>query len=428
MVILGAGICGVSAAYFLTQCEEIQSEWNVTVIESAPLVGGTGLKSSAIMYLGPLLEKNDKDLSTEISSETVQPSMTLTQYLGEDAYDFFTVMQKEWNDIEFRNKGTVGVIEDDEQLEIANLIFGKGGRVKGAQIISDPDLIRKIEPSINPDQLKGIIYHERGATVDPYLVCHSFETRAENQGTQFLFNHTVKKLERIKNDGSKGSDTFRVHTVTSNEESRIDADVLVICTGWTAKDFAAQVDHNVPVKAMHGQMFAISCPDLKLNNNIYGLEGVTHWRKNRMKHQATRESEAPYKRITSHLYGVQLANGILKFGGDRILGDLNGKVLEDGIDDNYETVIRIFPQLKDVPILGSWSGTMPFTPDQKIICGELEENFFVLTGSGFMRGLASGKLLAQRIKKRHLKGKEGNIDSTTQYYLDQCTPKRFMEK
>eukprot|EP01084_Bolivina_argentea_P229746 387688_1 len=103
-------------------------------------------------------------------------------------------------------------------------------------------------------------------------------------------------------------------------------------------------------------------------------------------YQYTRENVKPYKRVTSHLYGVQLTNGVLKFGGDRVQADLDSFVLQDGIEENYETVTRLFPQLKNEPIIGSWGGTMPFTPDQKIICGELNPSLYVLTGSGFMRG------------------------------------------
>jgi len=64
---------------------------NITVVEKSPLVGGTGLKSSAIMWIGPLLEKAD---SQEVK-------VSLTDWLGHTSYDFLKKMEKEWEEVEF---------------------------------------------------------------------------------------------------------------------------------------------------------------------------------------------------------------------------------------------------------------------------------------------------------------------------------------
>ncbi|KNC83400.1 hypothetical protein SARC_04341 [Sphaeroforma arctica JP610] len=441
LVIVGGGICGASAAYFLSQNKTFSAEWDVALLEHDPIVGGTALRSSAIMWLGPLLEKTEIEekpngaIDVNVSQVgSTKPPMGLTQWLGEEAYLFFKTMQAEWGDVEFTDKGTIGLVETDEQLEGARAIFGADGKVRGAEIVTDKARMAEIEPAISPEQLKAIVYHPRGATVDPYMVCDAFAKRAQANGVRLLLDHAVTDIAPVE-------DSSMNYRVTCENGEQLDADVVVICTGWKAKEHAAMIGCDVPVKAMHGQMFAISHPDFKLNNNVYGLEGVTYWRKNKVKHQTTRENTAPYKRITSHLYGVQLANGVAKFGGDRVQANLDGIVLEDGIEDNYNTVTRLFPQLKGVPMLGSWSGVMPFTPDQKIICGALDDTgkAFVLTGSGFMRGLASGRLLAESITRVHVdnlpvygidtesvetKAKRDEID----FYLDDCSPQRFAKQ
>ena len=71
---------------------------------------------------------------------------------------------------------------------------------------------------------------------------------------------------------------------------------------------------------------------------------------------------------------------------------------------------------------------MPFTPDQQIICGKLSPSVFVLTGSGFMRGLASGRLLADSLKQELLKGEESQLSPLIKHYLGQCDPHRFEQK
>jgi glycine/D-amino acid oxidase-like deaminating enzyme len=41
------------------------------------------------------------------------------------------------------------------------------------------------EPILNPE-LKGAVWHERGATVDPFLVCQSFSKKAINNGVKLF--------------------------------------------------------------------------------------------------------------------------------------------------------------------------------------------------------------------------------------------------
>mmetsp|Transcript_1267 Transcript_1267/g.1496 ORF Transcript_1267/g.1496 Transcript_1267/m.1496 type:complete len:573 (+) Transcript_1267:60-1778(+) len=396
IVIVGAGICGLSTAHFLSQENK---NFDVKVLESAPMLGGTALKSSAIMFLGGLVET--KDLT----------GGNLTQWLGYAAFDFYKMMQEKWGNIDFSVKGTIGIVENEEQLAVAKKIFGPGGRVKGAEIVEDKDQIAKIEPGLKDSEtVKALVWHKHGGTVDPYLVCKSLAAKAEDQGVEIALGKEV--LYVTKEDSGY---TIRHKDIDSGRIIDEKADILVLCLGWKVREFAAMLGHTVPVRGMHGQMFAMNPTKLNLTNNLYGLEGIVYWTKNRVKHQHTRKTEEPYERLTNHLYGVQIKNGVLKFGGDRVLKDLNGKVLEDGIEANVKVVKRIFPQLKDEPIIGQWSGTMPFTPDQKIICGSLEDNLFVLTGSGFMRGVASGMLLASSILG----------DQKYEKLLKQSDPRRF---
>lgn len=118
-------------------------------------------------------------------------------------------------------------------------------------------------------------------------------------------------------------------------------------------------------------MFAVQHPSLRLNHMLYSYEGPHHWISTRDRYRATLEAEQPYKRITRHLYGNQISNGILKFGGDRVRTDLAGHVLKEGIDVSHGHICEVIPAVRSCEVLGSWSGTMPFTPDQKLILGSL---------------------------------------------------------
>jgi glycine/D-amino acid oxidase-like deaminating enzyme len=94
------------------------------------------------------------------------------------------------------------------------------------------------------------------------------------------------------------------------------------------------------------------------------------------------------------LYGNQIANGVLKFGGDRVADYLGNEVQAEGIQMSFDHICEVVPSVKECEITGAWAGTMPFTPDQKLILGALEPGLFVLTGAPFTKGAIAGKMLA----------------------------------
>ena len=65
------------------------------------------------------------------------------------------------------------------------------------------------------------------------------------------------------------------------------------------------------------------------------------------------QAHAPHTRTTRHFYGLQIGNGVLKFGGDRVRGDRAGGVLDAGIEVTRAHVAEILPALADAPLLGA---------------------------------------------------------------------------
>merc|ERR1712046_500733 len=102
--------------------------------------GDTGLRSSAIMWIGPLLEKADKKKST-------------TEWLGHRAYDLLLSINQDWEFIDFRPRGTIGIVENDEQYEYMDKIFGSNGRMANSltKIVTDKEEMKKIEPFLSSD-------------------------------------------------------------------------------------------------------------------------------------------------------------------------------------------------------------------------------------------------------------------------------------
>ena len=315
--------------------------------------------------------------------------------------------------IGFRPRGTLGLFHNAKQRATAERIFGASGRLAGAGELLTAEQVFKIEPmvqEIDGTSVVGGILHKKGATVDPWSLCAALKD-------QILQNHGVVRCSfHVASIDALADGRFRVVGQTKDgTKHTIVANQVLNCTGWQA----SQLDPKVAVEPIHGQMAAFYLPGKRLNHNLYSWEALTDWHSQKRKHRCTLDPDS-LQRNTRHFYGLQLENGMFKFGGDRIKGDHDGKVFLDGISTSVSQTHEILPVMKDAAVIGSWSGSMPFTPDQKIIMGETEPNLFVLTGSGFMRGLAAGTALGHLVC--------GTNHGLTDAMIAECDPHRFEEE
>lgn len=398
VVIIGAGICGASAAYFLS----LHDKYDIRVIDKDWLVGGAALRSSAIMFMGPLLETREND------------KISVAEWLSQLSFELMSRVHTNWENVGFRKVPMLGLIANEAEMKFAKAGF-EAGKKKNPnfpdQLLNTKQLLEK-EPLLSPELL-GAIYKPDCCTMDPYLVCNAYAKRANANGA--VFHHGIEVTDLKRTDQG-----FSIVCKRKAQETEdiVEADIVLLCAGWFDSELAAKLGHSVPVKAMHGQMFSThmhgSMPDLQ--HILFSYEAPEYWR--RTGDKSTLDSEAPHARNVHHLYGLQIGNGTLKFGGDRVIGDYGGKVFEEGLEFTRQRVGQIIPALKNCSMTGAWGGTMPFTPDQNIIVGALEPNLFVCTGAPFTKGAAAGMLLSECVSG----------DSTHATYLELCSPNRFKKE
>lgn len=390
--IVGAGVCGTALSSLLA----ISKDNEIVVIDSAPLVGGTALKSTAILFVGPVIETHG---SSKVS---------LNDWSGHVSFD----MIKNLKDVEFVERGTLGVFADKESFARAKPKFAEGGRLHGSGTeIVERERMLEIEPQLSPD-LVGATWQPKGATVDPFLVCDAYAKEAQAAGARYLLGWSVDKLERIQEhpQGYK----FQVEAAGADgQRLSVACDDVVLATGWMCGELAKQLGHSVAVAGMHGQLFTSQVDGLKLNTNVFSWEGPDYWIRNPKAGQSTLES-GTHRRLTRHFYAVQQANGTLKIGGDRerLSNDEPiGHVLEEGIEETQRQAMEIFPALRPenlgLHVTGTWCGVMPFTPNQTPSLGELEPGLWVAAGAPFFKGPAYAKLLADAIQGEV---KEGSLE------------------
>ena len=106
----------------------------------------------------------------------------------------------------------------------------------------------------------GAVWHPKGATVDPFMVCNAFAKRAKKNGVKFLHNYEVKKIERnflgFKVFCTKNvEEENNLNNNNSNkieEEIVIEADKIVVTVGWLGGKFTSMLGHDIPVRGIHG--------------------------------------------------------------------------------------------------------------------------------------------------------------------------------
>jgi glycine/D-amino acid oxidase-like deaminating enzyme len=296
-----------------------------------------------------------------------------------------------------------------------------------------------VEPCLEGNNdLVGAVLKPQCCTMDPFLLCNAFYERAKSSGVRFVFGKNVTNMKKLSSRISLSSSpppqpstSFPITIQPTSEfilsfedGSEISADMVLLCAGHHDASLSKLLGHDVPVKGMHGQMFAAHLPPSSppLRHMIFSYEGPYYWQMNRDRGNSTLDVTNLARRC-HHIYGLALegSNGVVKFGGDRVIGDRNGVVIEKGLQETYERVEQLFPQYKGMERIGEgWGGTMPFTPDQNVIIGKLEEGVYVCTGAPFTKGAASGFLLAESVvngeKSQYVK------------YLIQASPLRFGKK
>jgi sarcosine oxidase subunit beta len=372
ILIIGGGITGTSAAFFLAQSghEVILLERNEIASEASGLNAGTLWQTG----WGTL-----PDLSSTLSMGSLEILQTLQLDLGYD--------------IEFRQSGALKAIQTEEQLDFLQIeVQDLNSRGHSLNILTTRDA-RSIEPELG-SKLSGCLYYPLGGNANPVKTTQALASEAQQNGARILTRHEVTSIEYLKNA------SYKVFTPRGIFQTQ----TLVLAAGPWCRTIGFMLGLNIPVFPVRGQMWSTGPVPTRLFHALGAAESTLYWHNNPYSNKDT-PLELTHRdnvRLTRHLYGRQTRDGEIIFGGDRQLS--NSKTPDEaGIESNRNHVIEIFPFfLYKFPIKRTWAGLMPFTPNLEPIIGKIpqHESLYIVTGlssSGFEQGPMSGKLLAEYI-------------------------------
>lgn len=375
VVVIGAGIVGVSAALSL-----VEGGAEVVVLDRGAVAGEASGLNAGVIGGGGWGDRPDIEVALKMGSR-----------------DRYLDLAERGHGFGLELTGTLSLIRTEAEWALAAGLVGAGREVGHVVELLSGEELRALEPAADPSLL-GAVFDPLGARAEPVAATQAFAAEATAGGATMVTGCEVTALTPAAGGG------WEVRTEPP-DSSLISADAVVLAAGPWCADLGALVGLDIPVVAVRGQMWATAPQSPMLGHAISAMESTLAW------HDETPAAGAPPnlthaegRRVTRHLYGRQRANGEIVFGGDRVLTD-DRTVDDDGIAVNHRHVGELLPPIASLAPVRTWAGLMPFSLDGRPLIGPLPDRPGLhlaagLASSGFGRGPMTGQLIAEVVLGR----------------------------
>jgi sarcosine oxidase subunit beta len=354
IVIIGAGIIGVSIAYYLGK----MGAKDVVVFEKDLIgMGSTGLCAGGIR----------RQWSTEVNMQFAMK-----------AFEVFQNFKDEFGvDPEFRGIGYLFLATSQEELKIfeRNVEFQRKFGVP-SQILTH-EQVRKGWPFLNTEDVLGGAFCETDGYAVPHEVTQAFAKASKGYGVRI-----IEKTEITSIEVKKG----RIVSV-STEKERVATPVVVNAAGPYAANVGGMAGIEVPVKPIRRQLF-VTDPFDKIPPSVPLT--IDH----KQNFYFRREGEC-----------------VLLSGPQDEKPSFNLTTDFDSMVETAEKATYRVPVFDEMNIARGWAGLYEISPDNHAILGKVPEIEGLIlavgfSGHGFQHGPAAGMAIAELI----LKGKSESID------------------
>lgn len=357
IVVVGAGIMGLSIAYHLARA----GTTDVVVLDKGYLCGGAS-------------GRNGGGIRAQWSSEANVRLMQESIRMCRDFASEFKI------NVWLRQGGYLFLARDEARrraLEASVKVQNECGL--GTRMLT-PKEARKIVPELDASAIVAASYNPDDGVVFPWPFVWGFAQAARKLGVEVEtfrdvvgFDVSGKRIDavvtqRLGPDGSRGPlERIRTHRVVN------------AAGAWSPRI---------------AKLLGVALPNTPHRHEICSTEPLKPW---------LRPLVAD---LGDGLYFSQSTRG-------EIVGGIGQKRVPEGLDQNSSfaflglyarALVRACPVLADVKVLRQWAGCYDITPDQNPIVGEVDavEQFHQASGfmgHGFMMAPVMGKLIAEQIRE-----------------------------
>uniref|UniRef100_UPI0040471EBC NAD(P)/FAD-dependent oxidoreductase n=1 Tax=Roseivirga sp. TaxID=1964215 RepID=UPI0040471EBC len=394
VIVVGAGIVGLSTAYFLhkrgievtvidnTDGSDNCSHGNAGYVSPSHIIplASPGIISQGIkwminpespFYIKPRLNADlirwgllFKKASTKTRVDAAIPVLNQLTLLSKKYYE--QILGDESIEAGYSNEGLLMLCKTESTLhhEIEVADIGKNIGIETSILTREES--EKLEPGLEMD-IAGAVLFKCDAWMTPGVFMKEFKKRLINKGIKIQHNTTLTGAKIEKN---------KIVALETNMGDLV-ADEYVLATGSWSPILAKKLGVSIPLQAGKGYSFMIKDPVVKPNLPSILVEARV----------AT----------TPMLDGLRFA-GTMEIAGTQL--DIN-PIRVRGI---VNSISKYLPQFKDQDFsqIKPWAGLRPCTPDGLPYIGRTSKysNLVIGTGHamlGFTLGPVTGQLLSQEI-------------------------------
>jgi len=368
IVVVGGGIIGAACAYELARAGVA-----VKLLEKDELAAGASgrnlgyLDTSKDPVLAPLAQRS-LERYAEIASDPPTPFFLDPEPLG-----------------------TLAVTIDQDEIDDLRE-WVSAARAVGVELERVNDRVRELEPELSPDVLEAYLLHE-GHRVDPLALTVCLGALARDAGASIQHHAPARRLVE------RGDRVTGVVT----DDAVLEADAVVLAAGPWSPGIARPIGVSLPIVSARGWLVH-SMPERPLFH---------HWIQSgaRRLHAGALEyaTEPSPLSLTLREFGdaaesLEVSPMIQPAPDGSVLAGTSREpsFTADLVDLDVPRIVatgaaRLVPALGAAPVLATWSGVRPVSPDERPMLGKVREGLFVATGhgsEGVILGAASAEQLA----------------------------------
>jgi sarcosine oxidase subunit beta len=348
IVIVGAGIMGVSTAYHLAR----RRAGRIVVLERDEVCSG-----STALASGGIRHQYANRIGIELTRHSIETYERFEDEFGVDP--------------RFRQHGYLILVTTEvEQAQTERNVALQRSLGVDVALLS-PDETRRRFPYLATDDLRGATYSPRDGYADPYLATTAIAARARDLGVTIRTGCEVVGFARTP-EGVEGVVT---------RDGPLSAPVVVIATGAWSGVLGALAGVDIPVAPLRRSKF-ITAP--------FPFDRIP---------EATPFVIDPHLGISLRREGAGLLLGI---GRREEAGSFSTALDWSLAEPLVERAVHRAPVLADAQLMRTWSGLYEMTPDQTGIVSAVPgvAGLHVIagfSGHGFMHGPIAGQLMAELI-------------------------------
>ncbi len=347
ILIIGAGISGVSIAYNLAK----KGVKDIYVVDKGYFTNGATGRCGAGVRQQWATEMNCK--LAKMSIEFFENAKTTLEYEG---------------DLEFKQEGYLILATTNEEHEQfkKNVVLQNKLGIPSKQLSTDEAL--KIVPYLNPNSFVSATFCRTDGHLNPFKLTEAYYLAAKKLGVHFSF---FEEATEIKTKNNK-----IVEVVTTKDTYQ--TEIVVNASGGYAKEI--------------GDLAGIDIPVYSENHEILATEPVE-------------KLQGPMvMSFSKNIYCQQVPHGSFLIGRGNPEA-VKGHDIESSwqfLDEMSKTVIDILPLLGNLRVIRQWGGSYNMSPDRQPIISDTDQlkGFYIacgFSGHGFMFAPMTGILITQMI-------------------------------